>query len=121
MGDETVNYLEHEYLVPIFLGSSKANRTAAKLLKKNYGFVSHCFAEKFTLFDKFTFKCHRTSPFKSNFVGDYVFAFARTRTHYELPILIVCDETARKMAERCRNTIEAIVVIVECTDIIKED
>ncbi len=83
-----MNYLEHEFLVPIFLGNGKEALDIAKNIKKVNKARAHLFAPRFKLFQKIRFDCHKVSPWRNRLLLISLLDFAVELEEYKHPVLI---------------------------------
>lgn len=86
-----MNYLEHEYLVPIFLGSGKDTREVAKALRRVNRARSHIFAPRFNPFQSLLFDCHKVAPWRKGLLLISLIDFAEELEEYKHPVIFYGD------------------------------
>jgi hypothetical protein len=84
-----MNILEHDYLVPVVIGNDEKSLAKAKKLKKLTGLRVNIFAEKFTLFQRISYKCYKVSPMRKEFLADYLIFFSDTLDNFECPVIFI--------------------------------
>ena len=114
-----MEYLNHEYLVPIIIGSGKKASLAAKRIKKMTGAEVHLFAEKFSLWQRVKYRCHKVAPFKLDFLGMSLAAFEKSLEEYYFPVIILCGDDAEETVEDKIHAFESAFVVVRYDEIIK--
>ena len=98
-----MNWLEHEYLVPILVGNGDKTRRIAKRIKKLTGIRPHIFSNRFSIVLRLRCFCHLVSPIHEDFLREY---------------LIVTDTEVRSLIDKYRDNLESSFLIVEPTDIL---
>ena len=107
-----MEYLNHEYLVPIIIGSGKKASLAAKRIRKMTGAEVHLFAEKFSLLQRMKYRCHKVAPFKFDFLGMSLSAFEKALEEYYFPVIILCGDDAEKIVSDKIHAFESAFVVV---------
>ena len=113
-----MKYLEHEYLVPVILGSGKSAMIAANRIRKMTGAEVHLFAEKFSLGQRFLYRCHKVAPFRADFLGMSLMAFEKSLNEYYFPVIILCGDDAEILVSEKIEALESAFVIARYEDII---
>ena len=86
-----MNFLEHEFLVPIFLGNGKETFETSKNLKKINKERAHIFAPVFKPFQSVWFDCHKVSPWRDRLLLISLLDFAMELEEYKHPVIIYGD------------------------------
>ena len=109
--------LDHEYLVPIIIGSGKKASLAAKRIRKMTGAEVHLFADKFSFWQRMKYHCHKVSPLRSDFLGMSLAAFEKSLEEYYFPVIILCGDDAEKTIEDKIHAFESAFVVVRYDEI----
>ena len=96
-----MNWLDHEYLVPVFIGNSDTVIRCAKDIKRKTGIRPHIFAEKFSFWQRIFFNCHTVKPQRYAFLSDSLIFFARELEKYAFPVIVKCDELSQDFVCSC--------------------
>lgn len=112
-----MNWLEHEYLVPVIIGNEPDSLKAAKVIYKATGIRSHLFAEKFSFFQRFTHNCHIVSPMREEFLVDRLASFAASLEEYYCPVLILKTEKS-VLVKNYSDIIESAYVVADLEEIL---
>ncbi len=110
-----MNFIDNEYLLPIFIGSSRANLKIARRIRKQFGIKGHSFASCHGIRDRLTYRCHKVCPMRDELLALSLQAFYDQLEDYFCPVIVVCDEGARDMIARIRQEIEYAYIITEAT------
>ena len=113
-----MKYLDHEYLVPIIIGSGKNATRAAKKIKKSTGVDVHIFAEKFSFLQRMKYRCHKVSPLKADFLKMSLASFAASLEEYYFPMIILCGDTSDILVSERLEAFESAFVVVRYDEII---
>lgn len=108
-----MNWLEHDYLVPIFLGSCKVSTDTAKALRKAKRARVHFFAEKFDIMKNIKFLCHKVTPFHEHLLLFSLMDFAEELEEYNYPVIIY-GEVMKDFIESNREALESRFLVVSC-------
>lgn len=111
-----MNWLEHEYLVPVIIGNDLEALKAAKAVYKATHIDAHLFAESFSFWQKLSHSCHRVDPMREEFLLESLLAFANNHEDYYYPVIIVreCNKT---FIEKYSDTIESTYVTVDVKEL----
>ena len=112
-----MNWLEHEYLIPIIIGKSKRHRRIATEIYRRTRIRVHFFNEGFSFFQRLTWECHTVSPLRSEFLVESLISFIRSQNEYYFPVLIICDDSERSFIEENSEMIESVLLVVDGKDI----
>lgn len=112
-----MEYLDHEYLVPIIIGSGKKATTAAKRIKKITGEEVHLFAERFSLWQRLLYRCHRVYPLRADFLLMSLKSFATSLEEYHFPVIILCGDDPEKIVNENIEALESAFVVVRYDEI----
>ena len=83
-----MNWLNHEYLVPIILGNGKEERAFARDIKRATGLLPYIFAEKFDFFQRFYASCQLLYCADETIRLMSISAFLDKLEDYAFPVLI---------------------------------
>lgn len=111
-----MNYLEHEYLVPVIIGGGREATSVAKTVYKATRIKPHVFADKFSLWQKIFCFCHRVSPMKSGLLTLSLISFAESLEEYYFPI-IICDEKAAELVKKNSEIIGSFYIIKDLNEL----
>lgn len=112
-----MEYLDHEYLVPIIIGSGKNAAAAAKNIRKLTGAEVHLFSNGFSLWQRMLYRCHKVEPLKADFLQMSLKSFAESIEEYFFPVIILCGEDAEKILDEKSEYLESVFVIVRYDEI----
>lgn len=112
-----MKYLDHEYLVPIIIGSGKNATLAAKRIRKITGAEVHLFADRFSLWQRLTYRCYKVQPLKADFLQMSLKSFAASLEEYFFPVIILCGEDAEKIVNKNIESLESAFVVVRYDEI----
>ena len=112
-----MEYLDHEYLVPIIIGSGKNATLAAKSIRKMTGAEVHLFADRFSLWQRLTYGCHKIHPFKADFLQMSLQSFADSLEEYFFPVIILCGEDDERIVNENIESLESAFVVVRYDEI----
>ena len=87
-----MNWFEHEYLVPIFIGTPKRASEFAKVLKKFRQIRIHFFSERFELLQGVFLKCHSVVPYREELLLIALLDFSAELEEYKYPVIIYGDD-----------------------------
>lgn len=105
-----MDYLEHEYLVPVIVGNRRYADLAVRKLYNATKIKPHIFAEKFSLLQRIFACCHRVSPMKQELLFESLIAFAESLEEYRLPV-IICDCEQEELLRTKSDAIECFYII----------
>ena len=108
-----MNYLSHEYLVPVIIGDSAESLNAAKSIYKMTEIKSHIFADKFTLRQKWNCICHKVNPMRDSLLLESLCAFSESLEEYYFPVLIPCGKDAEAFAQKYDRELSSHYVIID--------
>ena len=111
-----MNYLEHEYLVPVIIGSGRESLALAKAIYKETRIKPHIFADRFSLWQRLFCYCHKVSPMKSHLLLESLISFAESLEEYYFPI-IICDEKAAELVKKNSEIIESFYIIKDLNEL----
>ena len=112
-----MEYLDHEYLVPIIIGSGKKATTAAKRIRKQTGAEVHIFSDGFSLCQRLLYRCHKVEPMKADLLEMSLKAFAESIEEYFFPVIILCGEDAEKILDEKTESLESAFVLARYDEI----
>ena len=102
-----MNWLDHEYLVPVFIGNADEIMKKAKELKKKTGIRPHIFAERFSFWQRLIFNCHTVDPLRCEFVLESLKCFARELDRFSFPVIVRCGDYSREFIDTFGEEIES--------------
>ena len=102
-----MNWLDHEYLVPIIIGNTAESWSAAKKIYKITQKRTHIFAERISLLQRFKSIFHKVSPWRDFWIVESIVSFAQSLEGYCFPVLISCDNGTKEMIEKYSEIIES--------------
>ena len=108
-----MDWLEHEYLVPVFIGNGNDIIKKAKDLKKKTGIRPHIFAENFSFWQRFVFCCHKVSPMRNEFMLESLKSFARELDRFAFPVIVKCDGYSAEFIDAFGEEIESRFLAVD--------
>ena len=114
-----MNWIDHEYLVPVIIGggaeSSKAARKIYKLTKKR----AHLFSQSFSWIQRLNTVCHKVDPWRDFLIVESLVAFAQSLEGYFYPVIIVCegDEVTKNLFEKHSERLESHFLLAKIDDI----
>ena len=108
-----MNYLEHEYLVPVILGEKSEVLKAAKEIYKISEIKSHIFAERFTLRQKWSCICHKVCPMRDFLLLESLCSFSDSLEEYYFPVLISCGKESDSFIQNHKEELECHYVIID--------
>ena len=106
-----MDWLEHEYLVPVLIGNGRTAKEVAKKIYKDTRIRSHAFAPSFSFWQKIYCHCHKVSPMRPDLLTLSLKAFAESIEEYCFPVLI-CDDEALEYLKSNKKSIESYYLIV---------
>ena len=112
-----MNYLDHEYLVPIIIGSGRAATACARRISKNSGRQVHLFADSFGFLHKLFYRCHKVSPVRDELIIESLTAFAESLEDYFCPVVFVCDSFSREFVEKHSEFVESLVLVQDVDEL----
>ncbi len=115
-----MDYLEHEYLVPVIIGDTTASLTAAKTVYKTTEIKPHLFAERFTLRQRWHCLCHKVSPPRDFLMKESLISFAESLEEHFFPILIPCGVDAENFIDKYADELDCFYVVIPYSDISKK-
>lgn len=108
-----MNWIEHEYFVPVLIGNDKNVIKCAKMIKKKTGISPHIFADSFSLLQKMNFKCHRVFPWRFDFLSESLITYAKTLEKHCFPVIIKCNNITADYFASYGELIETYYLAVE--------
>ena len=106
-----MNWLDHEYLVPVIIGNGKEAIKVARKIYRKSGRRAQIFAESFTFFQRLEFSCHTVFPMKESFVFESLLAFSRSLEEYFYPVIIVYDDFSQEIVDKNSDIIESAFLV----------
>ena len=106
-----MNWLEHEYLVPIIIGCTDESLKLAKKVKGLTGLKPHIFAERFSVFHKLVYNCHVVSPMNAAFLADYLVSFANALDSFEFSVIVTDKNDLSEIFGEYTEQVESSYVI----------
>ena len=79
----------------------------------------HVFSDRFSLWQRIIFKCHRILPFEEEWIASSLATFAMELEEYYTPILLLTDVTSHTVANNRADVLGARFVIVDAEDYFK--
>lgn len=116
-----MDYLQHEYLVPVIIGNSQAAHKAAKSIYRITGVRSHIFSDSFTLWQRLFYYCHKVSSKSQDMLEMSLISFADSLDEYLFPVIIFCDGESQDFIKNYTSTIESAYVAISYNDLIKKE
>ena len=113
-----MEWLTHEYLVPIFIGDGDITLSAARRIKRITGIVPYLLCEKASFFKKTSFRCRQVSPLRCEFLLDSLIALHDSLEGYQFPVIILCDDFSASFVREYSEEIESRFVTAEYADVI---
>lgn len=114
-----MDWLDHEYLVPVFIGNGRKTFELAKKMYRDTHIRSHIFAPSFSFVQKVFYHCHKVSPMKPDLLALSLKSFAESIEEYYFPV-IVCDDEAYEILKTNKEIIECYYLIVRSSSYLKE-
>ena len=108
-----MNFIDNEYLIPIFIGCSAENRRGASRIKTATGIRAHFFAPRFLPFDSLRYSCHKVFPLRDELISDSIVSFVNSIEEYYCPVILLCDDFARQAVKRNSVPLESACVAME--------
>lgn len=113
-----MNYLEHEYLVPIFLGNDKRHLEYAKALRRINRAQAHVFASRFNPLLDFRFVCHKVSPWRDRILLISLIDFVEELEEYKHPVLIYNEDEMNFISSNLEE-LESRLRVVSFDDVVR--
>ncbi len=110
-----MNWYDHEYLVPVFLGNDSSSIETAKQLRKLNSAKAHIFAENFGFLQKFSFICHRVTPMRNDLLLLSLLDFSKDLEEYRFPVIIYSDNMQNFISSNLEE-LESRFMIISCSD-----
>lgn len=114
-----MNYLTHEYLVPVIIGTTEESLTASKIIFNYSGIKPHLFAEHFNIRQKWNCICHKVTPMREFLLKESLCHFSDLLDEYYFPVLIPCGTDAEKFVQIHSEDLTCHFVIIEYNRILK--
>ena len=108
-----MNWLDHEYLVPVLIGNDKEVLRVAGRVYKRTKIRPHLFGERFSFFQRLRYECHVVAPMRDEFIFESLLSFSRELCEYYFPVLIICGERAEMLSEGHIEKLESAFLAVE--------
>ena len=83
-----MNWLEHEYLIPVIVGNGKSELALADKIKRKTGIRVNIFAERFSFFQRLKYSCHIVTPMKNEFLLNSLISFADALDSFDFPVIV---------------------------------
>ena len=114
-----MNWIDHEYLVPVIIGSGAESTSAAKKIYKLTKKRVHLFAQSFSLLQRILCVCHKVDPWIDFLIVESLIAFAQSLEGYFYPVIIVCecDEVTKNLFETYSELLESHYLLAKIDDI----
>ena len=116
-----MDWLQHEYLVPVIIGNGQMAYKAAKKIYRITGIRAHIFAERFTLWERLFYYCHKVSPTSGDLLETSLISFAESLEEYLFPVIILCDGESQDFIRNYSKTVESAYIAVSYDDIINNE
>ncbi len=116
-----MDWLQHEYLVPVIIGNGQTAYKAAKRIYKITGIRTHIFADSFTLWQRLFYYCHKVSPMSQDLLEMSLISFAESLEEYFFPVIIFCDGETQDFIKNYSKTVESAYITVSYDDLIKNE
>ena len=108
-----MHYDGNDFIFPIIVGSDrKASAAACRLLLGNR-FKPHLFSDRFYFWQRLFFFCHKVEPLEDEWLTCSLAAFASELEEYYTPMILLCNDSSRKLVERCREVLDSRFVYAE--------
>ena len=114
-----MNWLDHEYLVPVTIGNSVESWSTAKRIYKLTQKRIHVFAERISALQRFRCVFHMVVPWRDFLIIESLVSFAQSLDGYCFPVLISCDNGTKELLEKNSEIIESYYLVVNSSDISK--
>jgi hypothetical protein len=117
-----MKFLDNEFFVPIYIGTSRRALESANKLRKDLGIKAHIFSEKFNIFQRILYNCHIVKPIRPEFIFESLISFTRDLEDFFCPVILICEDSDNALIEQFRNELESRFIILDEKDfvIIKE-
>lgn len=115
-----MNFIDNEYLVPVFIGDCKETRRIERLLRRATGIRGHFFAEEFSFLRKLASGRYTVSPMRDAFLIQSLLSFSALLEEYYCPVIVVCGEEDRQIVGRIACEIESSYVIIESDALLRQ-
>lgn len=112
-----MNWLEHEYLVPVIIGNGRDSLKAVKEIYKATGIKPHLFAEKFSFFQRLGYYCHAVSPMREEFLIDSLISFVSSLEEYYCPVLFFSNDN-KEFITNFSEVIENAYVVINLEEVL---
>ena len=113
-----MNWLDHEYLIPVIIGNDREALRVAKAIYKRTRFKSHLFGERFSFFQKLRHECHVVSPMRDEFIIESLFSFSKQLNEYYFPVLLICGDRAKMIAKQYSEGLESAFLVVKAEELL---
>lgn len=114
-----MNWIDHEYLVPVIIGNGAESISTAKKIYKLTKKRVHLFAQSFSLLQRIQCVCHKVDPWRDFLIVESLAAFAQSLEGYFYPVVIVCkgDTITKNLIEKHSDILESHYLVVKSEDI----
>jgi predicted ATP-grasp superfamily ATP-dependent carboligase len=112
-----MNWLEHEYLVPVIIGNDREAVRVAKAINRATHIDAHLFAESFSFWQKLSYNCHKVDPMREEFLLDSLLNFANNHEDYNYLVIIV-RECNMEFIKKYSEEIESAFVTVDVKELL---
>lgn len=109
-----MSVLNDEFAVPVIIGNHIA---IANRIYKSTKLRAHIFSERFSLREKLFFHCHKLTSSSDIILQYSIISFAQGLDIGLRPILILCDDKSRKLAESYADMIDATYITVSSDEL----
>ena len=113
-----MNWLDHEYLVPVLIGNEKDVFRTAGIVKRRTKVCTHIFGERFSFFQKLRYECHVVAPMREEFAFESLVSFSKQLPEYYFPVLIICGDNSNKFADHYSDKLECAFLTVKAEELL---
>ena len=110
-----MNWLEHEYLVPVIIGNGRYAISAAKTIYRTTRIRPHIFSESFSVVQGLFGHCHKVSPMRAELLIESLASFADSLEEYCFPV-IICGVETEKILNTYSDIIESFYIVKKYDD-----
>lgn len=114
-------YHNNEYLIPIIAGGSREAFDTARKIRIRRRQDAHIFAERFSIFKRIAYRCHKVYSEKDVWLLNSLIDFIELMEEPYCAALIVYDEKSRAFAQKYAEELEVRCLIIEEKDLLCEE
>jgi hypothetical protein len=115
-----MNWLDHEYLVPVIIGNSLECAVAAKMIFKRTQKRVHVFDERIPFLQRFNCAFHKVAPWRDFLIVESLTSYAQSLEGYYFPVLIVCNDFDKALIAKNSEAIESHYLVAKFEDVLEQ-